>query len=201
MRQLLTHCDRISYGTGRPAILRDDESIRGCRRLLEHPLAVEDDMRLVSTVELMAVRERVNSKLSTDHPIDEQTFAVLNEADQEFQTWYHNWDAPFAQKYEDAGMSHWDHIRQRTWMADDSVFVAFYRQSLQIQRMHAELFHNANALRNINGPEDVRRMPPSQRDIAIRSIQIARHSLEITLNSPAYREGMRYGVYRTLLPI
>jgi hypothetical protein len=60
--------------------------------------------------------------------------------------------------------------------------------------MHAELFHNANALRNVNGPEDVVRMPLAQRELATRSIRIARQSLEITLNSPAYREGMKYGM-------
>lgn len=61
-------------------------------------------MRLVSTVELMAVRERVNGKLHPlDGPITEMTFAVLHEADREFEVWYRNWDAPFAQKYEDAG--------------------------------------------------------------------------------------------------
>jgi hypothetical protein len=74
--------------------------------LLNHPLAVPDDMRLVSTLELMAVRERVNNKLSPlDRPIDDLTFRVLHEADNEFQTWYRNWDAPFAQRYEDAGRS------------------------------------------------------------------------------------------------
>jgi hypothetical protein len=70
---------------------------------------------------------------------------------------------------------------------------AFYRQSLQIQHLHAELFHNATALRGINGPEDVQKMPIAQRELAIRSIQIARQGLEITVTSPAYREGMKYG--------
>jgi hypothetical protein len=54
----------MSYGTGRPAILKDDESIWQCRFLLRHPLAVEDDMRLVSMVELMAIRERITNHLS-----------------------------------------------------------------------------------------------------------------------------------------
>ena len=70
---------------------------------------------------------------------------------------------------------------------------AFYRQSLQIQHLHAELFHNATALRGINGPDDVQKMPPTQRDLSIRSIHIARQVLDITVNSPTYREGMRYG--------
>jgi hypothetical protein len=79
------------------------------------------------------------------------------------------------------------------WTHVERTFTAFYRQSLHIQHMHAELFHNANALRNINGFEDVVRMPTSQRALAVRSIRIARQCLEITLNSPAYREGMKYG--------
>ena len=97
----------MSYGTGRPAILKDDESIWQCRLLLQHPLAIEDDMRLVSMVELMAIRERVNNNLSPlfDRPVDEHTFNVLREADVEFRNWYSTWDQAFSQKYEDAGMS------------------------------------------------------------------------------------------------
>ncbi|OJT02753.1 hypothetical protein TRAPUB_6747 [Trametes pubescens] len=168
----------MSYGTGRPAILKDDESIWQCRLLLQHPLAIEDDMRLVSTVELMAIRERVHNNLAPlfDRAVDEITFNVLHEADMEFRNWYATWDQAFSQKYEDA---------------------AFYRQSLQIQHLHAELFHNATALRGIDGPEEVQKMPPAQRDLAIRSIQIGRQILDITVNSPSYREGMKYAVHYT----
>lgn len=96
---------RMSYGTGRPAILKDDESIWQCRLLLQHPLAIEDDMRLVSTVELMAIRERVHNNLSPlfDRAVDDITFNVLREADMEFRNWYATWDQAFSQKYEDAG--------------------------------------------------------------------------------------------------
>ncbi|KDQ63379.1 hypothetical protein JAAARDRAFT_188957 [Jaapia argillacea MUCL 33604] len=168
---------QMSYGTGRPAILRDDESIWQCRLLLQHPLSIEDDMRLVSTVELMAIRERVHNKLSPlDRPIDDYTFNVLREADAEFRNWYAGWDQAFSQKYENA---------------------AFYRQSLQIQHLHAELFHNSIALRNINGPRDVQNMPAAQRELAVRTVQIAKQGLDITVNSPAYREGMKYAVHYT----
>ncbi|KAH9857979.1 hypothetical protein C2E23DRAFT_880659 [Lenzites betulinus] len=169
---------QMSYGTGRPAILKDDESIWQCRLLLQHPLAIEDDMRLVSTVELMAIRERVHNNLSPlfDRAVDEVTFNILREADMEFRNWYGTWDQAFSQKYEDA---------------------AFYRQSLQIQHLHAELFHNATALRGIDGPEDVQKMPPAQRELAIRSIQIGRQILDITVSSPSYREGMKYAVHYT----
>lgn len=94
----------MSYGTGRPAVLKDDESIRECRLLLQHPLAIEDDMRLVSTVELMAIRERVNNALSPmEGPVKDEHFIRLHEADDEFGTWYATWDNAFSQKYEDAG--------------------------------------------------------------------------------------------------
>ena len=72
-------------------------------------------------------------------------------------------------------------------------FSDFYRQSLQIQQLHAELYISASALRGINGPEDARKMPTSQREVAIKSIQIARQGLDITVKSDSYREGMKYG--------
>jgi hypothetical protein len=40
-------------------------------------------------------------------------------------------------------------------------------------------------------------MPPAQRDLAMRSIQIARQGLSITVSSPSYREGMKYAVHYT----
>ncbi|KAL0578601.1 hypothetical protein V5O48_003392 [Marasmius crinis-equi] len=167
----------MSYGNGRPAVLKEDESIKECRLLLQHPLAIEDDMRLVSTVELIQIRERIHNAMAPfDEPVKDSDFEELRKADIQFQKWYATWDQAFSQKYED---------------------VAFYRQSLQIQQLHAEVFHHATALRGINGPEDVQRMPPGQRELALKSIQIARQILEITTTSPAYREGMKYAVQYT----
>lgn len=95
---------RLSYGTGRPAVLKDDESIQDCRYLLRHPLAIEDDMRLVSTVELVAIRERVHNALAPlEGPVKENDFEILRRADHEFRNWYATWDQAFSQKYEDAG--------------------------------------------------------------------------------------------------
>ncbi|KAK2461628.1 hypothetical protein APHAL10511_006091 [Amanita phalloides] len=168
---------QLSYGTGRPAVLKEDESIHDCRYFLQHPLAIEDDMRLVSTVELMIHRERLHNAMSPyERPVNDEDLAHLRQFDGEFRKWFQFWDEAFSQKYTDA---------------------AFYRQSLQIQHLHAELFHNATALRGINGPDDVQKMPPTQRELAIRSIHIGRQVLEITVNSPTYREGMRYAVHYT----
>jgi hypothetical protein len=36
-------------------------------------------------------------------------------------------------------------------------------------------------------------MPASQREVALKSIQITRQCLDITVKSDSYREGMKYG--------
>ncbi|KAF5323314.1 hypothetical protein D9611_005748 [Ephemerocybe angulata] len=168
---------QLSYGTGRPAVMKDDESIQDCRQLLRHPLAIDDDMRLVSTVELIKIRERVHNALCPlEGPVRPDHFDQIQRAESDFELWYKTWDHAFSKKWPDA---------------------AFYRQSLQIQQIHAQLFHNATALRGINGPDDVQTMPGPQRDLAQRSIHIASRGLDITVNSPSYREGMKYAVHYT----
>jgi hypothetical protein len=148
---------------------------------LHHPLAIEDDMRLVSTVELMAIRERVHNHLAplVHEPLDDRTFKPLHVSREEFKHWYATWDQAFSQKYENA---------------------AFYRQSLEIQHLHADLYHTASALRGIDGPEDVQKMSDSQRALALNAVHTARHVLDISLSSPAYREGMKYGSCADFIP-
>jgi hypothetical protein len=191
--RLLIVRGRLSYGTGRPAILTDDESIWQCRQLLRHPLAIDDDMRLVSMVELMAIRERITNHLSpfSHGAVDERTFEIVRNAYAEFKHWYQTWDQAFSQKYEDAGMD----LTDKCHAPNLPFRSAFYRQSLQIQQLHAELYHSATALRGINGPEDVQKMPASQREVAIKSIQITRQCLDITVKSDSYREGMKFGKF------
>ena len=88
-------------------MLKDDESIQNCRYLLNHPLAIEDDMRLVSTVELIAIRERVHNALAPfEGPVRPEHFDELHRADNDFKHWYASWDVAFSRKYENAGMSY-----------------------------------------------------------------------------------------------
>jgi len=62
-------------------------------------------MRLVSTVELISIRERVHNALSPfDGPVLEEHFEELQRADADFQAWFRSWDQSFSKKYEDAGM-------------------------------------------------------------------------------------------------
>lgn len=149
---------RMSFGTGRPAILKEDDSVLGGSALLSHPLSIEDDARLVSTVELMVFRERAQDALAPiDRPFTDDRFLKLTEATDNFRKWYGTWDNIFSQRYPDT---------------------TFYRQSLQIQYLFAELYHEATALRGITGPEDVSKMPDIQRKIAERAIQSARQGLD-----------------------
>jgi hypothetical protein len=147
----------MSFGTGRPAILKEDDSVLGGSALLSHPLAIEDDARLVSTVELMVFRERAQDALAPiDRPFTDDRFLKLTEATDNFHKWYSTWDTIFSQRYPDT---------------------TFYRQSLQIQYLFAELYHEATALRGIAGPEDVSKMPEIQKKIAERAIQSARQGM------------------------
>jgi Fungal specific transcription factor domain len=54
VKVVLTHgAPRMSLGTGRPIILRDEGSIRHCRVLLNHPMTSPSDLRLITQVELI----------------------------------------------------------------------------------------------------------------------------------------------------
>ena len=92
---------------GRPAILREDEAIHNCRRLLEHPLSITSDSRLVSTVELTALRGEacgsvrealtaaplhVELTASPDLPLTENTLRRLKQANSDFDAWERYWD-------------------------------------------------------------------------------------------------------------
>ncbi|KAG8865466.1 hypothetical protein FRC20_009809 [Serendipita sp. 405] len=169
---------QMSYGTGRPAILKEDDSVLGGSALLSHPLTIEDDARLVSTVELMVFRERAQDSMPLDRPFTDERAMKLAEATENFHKWFATWDTIFSRQYPDT---------------------TFYRQSLQIQYLFAELYHEAIALRGVAGLDDASKIPESQRVVVERAIQSARQGLEICLRSPSYREGLKYAVTYTHL--
>ena len=59
---------RMSLGTGRPVILRDETSIKHCRLLLKHPMGSPTDVRLVSQIELIAQKSK--NVVAPTAPID-----------------------------------------------------------------------------------------------------------------------------------
>ncbi|KAF8323272.1 hypothetical protein DL93DRAFT_665752 [Clavulina sp. PMI_390] len=176
---------QLSLGTGRPMVLHEDDSVRDCQLFLNLPegLACRNDMRLVSMVQLGIIKERLHKELERvspeDLPTSPEVYGVLATHRGEFNNWTAWWDAQFYDKRE----LHEDHD--------------FQRQSLEVQRMFAELFHNAAILRGIRGQGDVDNMPREQRDLVIYSVQIAQKGLETCMRSPNYRNGMRFAVHFT----
>ena len=57
----------------------------------------------------------------------------------------------------------------------------------------ARLFHYATALRNIDGPEDISRMPDAQKRLAKDTFDEGRKALTICVEYEAYRESLKYG--------
>jgi len=61
-------------------------------------------MRLVSTVELIAIRERVHNAMAPfEGPVKPEHLGELQRADIDFKNWYESWDEAFSRKYEHAG--------------------------------------------------------------------------------------------------
>ncbi|TIC41349.1 hypothetical protein E3Q06_01607 [Wallemia mellicola] len=90
---LYIHEQQLSFGTGRTAFLRDDRgTLSHSRILLNHPLATPTDLRLISTMELLQIREKVHNELQPfDTRVDGHTFATLRLATVEFDSWFNNW--------------------------------------------------------------------------------------------------------------
>ncbi|WVR05190.1 hypothetical protein IAU60_002202 [Kwoniella sp. DSM 27419] len=171
---------QMAYGTGRPAIIREDETIHQCRRLLEHPMSIMSDARLVSTVELTALRSPLHIELTSapDLPIAENTLKRLKQANADFDAW---------ERY-------WDRILSDRFMKGKG---DFYRESLVIQRQYAELFVNSQLLRGIREPADIIHMPDEKRILAIRAMRNAQRCLDICLHGENYRNGLKYAVHYT----
>ncbi|KAJ9102354.1 hypothetical protein QFC21_002754 [Naganishia friedmannii] len=171
---------QMSYGTGRPAILREDESIAQCRRFLEHPLSIISDVRLISTVECIALRAPLHVLLtsSPEDPVDQMTVARLQQANYDLDRWQNYWDRVLAERFnKDEG--------------------DFFRESLAAQREYSSLFINSQLLRGVKEAADVRKMPQDKRDLAIRAMRNAQTCLDIAIRGKNYRSGLRFAVHYT----
>ncbi len=167
---------QMSYGTGRPAIVREDESIAQCRRFLEHPLSILSDARLISTVELIALRAPLHVVLtsSPQDPVDQETVRRLQSANADFDEWQLHWDKVFSERFH----------KNKT---------DFFRESLNAQRQYSSLFINSQLLRGVSEAADVRRLPKEKRDLAIQAMRSAQTCLDICVRGTNYRNGLRYG--------
>ena len=106
----LNNLSRMSLGTGRPIVLRDESSIRHCRLLLSHPMVSPTDVRLISQVELIAqkskkyciTRSRYLNSLSTaqiyetlaplNGQVNHNTLAFIRRANVALDKWWQDCD-------------------------------------------------------------------------------------------------------------
>lgn len=98
---------QMSYGMGRPAIVREDTTIHNARLLLDHPLALDSDMRLVYAVELLALRAPLHVDLTAgadaDEPLGAETLARLRWANEQFDAWERYWAGVLDARYGEEG--------------------------------------------------------------------------------------------------
>jgi hypothetical protein len=167
---------QLAFGTGRPALFRNDLGIERCREFLLHPLSVPSDVRLVSTVEMMSLRAPLHVLMtnSPDQPLNEDTIGKLREANASFERWLMYWDSVFADTF----------AREQG---------DFYRESLVAQREYASLFTNSQLLRCIRSPKDVKRMPSDKRELALRAINNAQNCIRIALRGQSYGRAFKFG--------
>ncbi len=167
---------QMSYGTGRPAIVREDDAIIQCRRFLDHPLSILTDARLVSTVEMIALRAPLHVALTTspEDAVDQDTIVRLQQANVEFDKWKSYWDKVFT-------------VRFSKSKGD------FFRESLQIQVSYSCLFINSQLLRGVSEAADVKKMSKDKREMAIQAMRAAQSCLDICVRGANYRNGLRYG--------
>lgn len=170
---------QMSYGSGRPAILREDMSIAECRRFLDHPLSIVSDVRLISTVEMIALRAPLHIVLtsSPEEPLNQEAISRLQQANRDFDMWLGYWSNVMVDRFK---------LPQND----------FFLESLRAQRSYASLFTNSQLLRGVEDTAAVRKMPTEKRELALEAMMNAQSCLEIVIRSDHYRAGLKYGMLR-----
>ncbi|KAF8532542.1 hypothetical protein JB92DRAFT_2688064 [Gautieria morchelliformis] len=167
---------QMSLGTGRPIVLRDENSIKHCRLLLKHPMASPTDVRLVSLIELIAQKTQIYETLSPlDAQVNHSTLAFIRRAYIALEKWW----------------SDCDQLHASQDMDDESLL----RKILAGELYYAKLWLVCVALRG--APWD--KMPFEQRELAFQAKEAASSCLSTFLNSPAYRAALRYAVHDSLV--
>ncbi|KAG9019268.1 hypothetical protein FRB90_004537 [Tulasnella sp. 427] len=170
---------QISFGTGRPAMMKGDTAITKAKDiLLNHPLSIATDARLVSTCELLTRQNAIHQRLESclEDGDDSAVYRTLQEATADIDGWLEEWDIRMSASQPTAG---------------------FFRSSAAIQRAYAHLFHNCIALRQLKTVADAKSLSPEMRNIALQAIGSAKECVSICLNNQEYRDGMKYAVAYT----
>ncbi|KAF4621202.1 hypothetical protein D9613_000678 [Agrocybe pediades] len=166
---------QMSLGTGRPIVLRDENTIRHCRVLLSHPMASPTDVRLISLVELIAHKTQIYDFLAPlNGQVNANALALIRRANEALDDWW----------------SGCDELHRRT-MDQDSLL----RKVLAGELHYAKLWLVCVALRGVAWDK----MPFDQRELAFQAKDAASNCLAIFLNSAEYRAALRYAVHDSLV--
>ncbi|CAA7263161.1 unnamed protein product [Cyclocybe aegerita] len=166
---------QMSLGTGRPIVLRDENTIRHCRILLTHPMASPTDVRLISLVELIAHKTQIYDFLAPlNGQVTGNTLSIIRRANDALDKWW----------------SSCDELHRRT-MDQDSLL----RKVLAGELHYAKLWLVCVALRGVAWDK----MPFEQRELAFQAKDAASNCLSIFLNSSEYRAALRYAVHDSLV--
>ncbi|KAG7098513.1 hypothetical protein E1B28_000457 [Marasmius oreades] len=166
---------QMSLGTGRPIVLRDENSIRHCRLLLNHPMASPTDVRLISQVELIAQKTQIYETLAPlNGQVNHNTLAFIRRANVALDKWWQDCDE-----------------LHRQTMDENSLL----RKILVGELHYAKLWLVCVALRGVSWDK----MPFEQRELAFQAKDAAFTCLSIFLNSPEYRAALRYAVHDSLV--
>ncbi|KAF8070153.1 hypothetical protein FPV67DRAFT_1414137 [Lyophyllum atratum] len=166
---------QMSLGTGRPIVLRDENSIRHCRLLLSHPMASPTDVRLISQVELIAQKTQIYETLAPlNGQVNHNTLSFIRRANVALDKWW----------------ADCDELHRQT-MDQDSLL----RKILAGELHYAKLWVVCVALRGVAWDK----MPFEQRELAFQAKDAASNCLSIFLTSPEYRAALRYAVHDSLV--
>ncbi|KAF9049734.1 hypothetical protein BJ165DRAFT_1341892 [Panaeolus papilionaceus] len=166
---------QMSLGTGRPLVLRDENTILHCRVLLSHPMASPTDVRLVALVELIAHKTQIYDFLAPlNGQVNSSALSFIRRANDALDKWW----------------ADCDELHRRT-MDQDSLL----RKVLAGELHYAKLWLVCVALRGVAWDK----MPFEQRELAFQAKDAASNCLNIFLNSPEYRAALRYAVHDSLV--
>ncbi|KAJ7680323.1 hypothetical protein DFH06DRAFT_1162653 [Mycena polygramma] len=166
---------QMSLGTGRPIVLRDENSIRHCRILLGHPMASPTDVRLIAQVELIAQKTQIYETLAPlNGQVNHNTLAFIRRANVALDKWWNDCDE-----------------LHRQTMDENSLL----RKILAGELHYAKLWLVCVALRGVAWDK----MPFEQRELAFQAKDAAFNCLSIFLTSSEYRAALRYAVHDSLV--
>ncbi|KAG8968751.1 hypothetical protein FRC03_006207 [Tulasnella sp. 419] len=171
---------QISFGTGRPAMMRSDGAIMKAKQvLLNHSLSLPTDARLVSTCDLLTRQSVIHERLGEIEEFDDDpgVSEILEEARSNIDSWLDEWDR---------------------YMSTTQNPEGFFRASASIQRSYAHLFYNCIVLRNLKSPADIKTLSPQMKAVAMHAITSAKECIMICLENKEYRDGLRFAVLYTL---